>query len=350
MLWVDVRFRGLVFAGLVAVAVSPACKSSSSSGPLPDLDFQATDGVDATFDRNTILDDASFTDVEGVDVVLVRKFLHKTPYDSTSFLETYQSNGVQAADAIAVAARAYRINPLVFLVYAEITQGLVSATQYPFPPNRVEYVFQCGCLTPDNCLPELAGLDRQFECLARDLRKALDDIKANGTTVGGWGSNTTSTTLDGAKVTPTTDATAALYDHTPRLAEGGAGGMWLFWNVWQRYAAGIDYAGPIGGNGANGWIGDPCSADEQCGFDKAQCATNGYPGGVCTTPCTGDCPTQPDKPEAFCVDFPASMSGFCFEKCNPGAPACRDGYTCQNANKYKGTAADAQHVCLPPKT
>jgi hypothetical protein len=271
--------------------------------------------------------------------------LHKTPYDSTSFLETYQSNGVQAADAIARSSRAYRINPLVFLVYLEITQGLVGATEYPFPPNRVEYVFQCGCLTAVNCLPELAGLDHQMDCLARDLRKALDDVKANGSTVGGWGKDSPSTTLDGQKVTPSTDATAALYDHTPVVDEGSAGGMWIFWNVWQLYATGTNYAGPIGGNGAAGWIGDACMVDQQCGFDKGQCATDGYPGGACTTPCTGDCPSQPDKPAGVCVDFPASMQGFCFEKCNPGAPACRDMYSCQAVNTYKMAGTD--HVCLP---
>jgi hypothetical protein len=345
MLWEDVRVR-LLSAGffVLVAAASPSCKSSPSNGILPDADFQPTDGVDAQFDRNTILDDASFTDVEGLETIAIQKFLHKTPYDSTSFLETYQSNGLQAADAIARAARTYRINPLVFLVYAEITQGLVGAQEYPFPPNRVEYVFQCGCLTSDNCLPELAGLDRQLDCLGRQLRKSLTDLTANGTTVGGWGKDNTSVTLDGQKVTPANDATAALYDRTPVVAEGGGNGMWLFWNVWQKYAAGIQYAGPVGGGAASGWIGDPCSADEQCAFDKAQCALNGYPGGLCTAQCAGDCPTQPDKPVAVCVDFPSDNTGFCFEKCNPGAPACRDGYTCQSVRTYKGAGSD--HVCF----
>ncbi len=326
-------------------AAAPACKASSSSGILPDQDFKLADGVDAQFDRNTILDDASFTDVEGIDVVLIQKFLHKSPYDSTSFLETYQSNGVQAADAIARTARTYHINPLVFLVYAETTQGLVSAQQYPFPPNRVEYVFNCGCFGPDNCLPELAGFDRQIDCLGRNLRKALDDITANGTTAGGWGKDATSLTLDGQNVTPSTNATATLYDHTPVLAQGAAGGMWLFWNVWQNYASGIDYAGPIGGGGGAEWIGDPCTASEQCGFQSGTCATD-YPGGLCTTSCQGDCPTQPDKPVAFCVAFKAD-AGFCFEICNPGAPACRQGYSCINVARYKGNPGDTQHVCFP---
>src|SRR2546423_637920 len=122
MLWEDVRFRFLAIGFFVVTALASSCKSKSSSGVLRDEDTQKPEGVDTAFDRNTILDNASFADVEGLDVVVVRKFLHKTPYDSTSFLETYQSNGVQAADAIARSARTYRINPLVFLVFAEMMQ------------------------------------------------------------------------------------------------------------------------------------------------------------------------------------------------------------------------------------
>src|SRR5436305_8378819 len=130
----------VVVIGLFA-ALFPACSKSSDPGIYQDADFKLPDGFEGQFDRNTIMDDATFTDVEGVDVVIVRKYLHKTPYDRPSFLETYQSNGVAAADAITRAARTYNLNPLLFLVFAETTQGLLGAASYPFPPNRVEYVF-----------------------------------------------------------------------------------------------------------------------------------------------------------------------------------------------------------------
>ena len=342
-----VRGLGVIFVLGAALALAPACAKSADHGIFQDADFKPPKGQEAPFDRNNIVDTAAFTDVDGLDGTIVQKFLHKTAYDRPTFLETYQSNGVRASDAIARAARTYRINPLVFLVAAQATQGLLGEPEYPFPPERVEYVFRCGCLLADTCLPELAGFDRQVDCLGRQLRVALDQIGANEATAGGWGKDKTSTTLDNLKVTPTTEATAAVYDRIPRVAEGAPGGAWFYWNVWNVYAASIDYAGPIGGPGAGGWIGDRCASSSGCGFDKATCATN-YPGGLCTTACKGDCPAQPDKPASFCADFKTN-GGFCLTICNQGAPACREGYTCARLKRFGATdTGDSKFVCTLP--
>jgi hypothetical protein len=338
--------RFLVFAGVVGAAVV-SCSKTEDHGVLQDKDFQKPMGMEAPFDRNMIVDTAAFQDVDGLDGTIIQKFLHKNAYDRSSFLETYQSNGVTASDAIARAARTYRINPLVFLVEAEAREGLLGEVNYPFPPERVEYVFRCGCLQADNCLPELAGFDRQVDCLARSYRVALDQIAMNEATAAGWGKDKPSTTLDNQKVTPTTEATAAVYDQTPRVAEGSAGGSWIFWNIWNVYAAAIDYAGPISGAAGGGWIGDACVSTVGCGFDKATCATN-YPGGLCTVACKGDCPSQPDKPESFCADFKTS-GGFCLQVCNPGAPACRMGYVCARLKRAGATdTTDSKYVCTLP--
>lgn len=338
----------LLVASIASVALAPGCKSDPDHGVLQDADFEIPKGQEAPFDKNTIVDTAAFTDVDGLDVKVVQKFLHKNAYDRSSFLETYQSNGVTAADAIARASRTYRINPLVFLVEAEAREGLVGEVEYPFPPERVEYVFRCGCLEKDNCLPALAGFDRQVDCLGRAYRVALDAIAASEQTPAGWGKDKTSTTLDNVKVTPTTEATAAVYDHMPRVAEGAAGGAWLFWNVWNLYAGAIDYAGPIGGPSGGAWIGDQCISAAGCGFEKATCATN-YPGGLCTVSCKGDCPSQPDKPESFCADFKTN-GGFCLRVCNPNAPACRDGYMCSRLKRFGAAdTGDSKFVCTRPQ-
>jgi hypothetical protein len=342
------RLAGVAWLVLAAsLAFGAACAKTPGHGALQDKDFQVPTGVETAFDKNTIVDTAAFIDVAGIDGTQVQRFLHKTPYDRPSFLETYQSNGLRASDAIARAARTYGLNPLVFLVEAEATEGLLGEPEYPFPPERVEYVFRCGCLDANNCLPELAGFDRQVDCLGRTLRVALQSISTNGATAGGWGKDKTSTTLDNEKVTPTTEATAALYDLRPRVAANAQGGSWLFWNLWNVYAAGIDYAGPIGGGGTGGWIGDPCTSTAGCGVEGATCATN-YPGGLCTVPCKGDCPSQPDKPESFCADFKTN-GGFCLAVCNPGASACRDGYTCARLRRFGATAdTDSKFVCTLP--
>ncbi len=126
------------------------------------------------------------------------------------------------------------------------------------------------------------------------------------------------------------------------MNEGKAGGAWIFWNIYNTYALALDYAGPVGGVVGGGWIGDPCVTTAFCGIgDKQTCATN-YPEGLCTVPCDGSCPDQPDKPPAFCADF-KDNGGFCLPICNPNAPACRKGYKCVRL-KQRGSNG-SQFVC-----
>lgn len=345
------RGRLLVLRLLVLFAIATfalvSCSEEETGTVLQPLDTQKPEGIEAEFDRNTILEKDAFTDSAAIDVDQLEKFLGKTPYDRPSFLSTYQSNGVRAADAIARAARTYRINPIVFLVFAQTTQGLVGERNYPFPPERVEYVFGCGCLASGNCLPELAGFDRQVDCLGRQLRVALDEIAKSSQTASGWGPEIVSTTLDNQKVSPTNDATAAIYDRRPYVKEGEGGGSWIFWNVWNLYALALDYAGPLGGGGSGGWIGDACTSDQTCGYEGAICDTSPqYPDGLCSLPCTGTCPSQNDRPEAFCVAFPSG--GFCFQVCNLGDPACRDGYECKSVLRFEASSQnDSKPVCYP---
>ena len=325
-------------------ALAPACKEDpTEDGILPAKDFEPL-GEDIPFDRNVIVDADAFKDSTSLTVENVTRFLHRTPYLRPSFLETYQSNGVPAAEAIMRASRNYKLNPLVFLAFAEAKQGLVGAREYPFPPERVEYVFECGCLRKGACEPALAGFDRQLDCLGRQLRDALDAIAKNGTTPAGWGPEKTSTTLDNEKVTPVNDATAVVYDRFPRVNLGKAGGAWLIWNLWNVYAVGIEYGGPVGPSSGR-WIGDPCSDTAQCGYMNAICSTT-QKGGLCTASCTDTCPTpEPGRTEAFCADF-GKDGGFCLPICNLGAPDCRDGYQCKSVKRF-GSSAEQSPVCIP---
>ena len=347
------RGLGLLLVVGALLAFASACAKKQESGFFQEEDFRPPKGSEdrgaepVAFDRNNIIETAALVDSLALDATLVQKFMHRTPYDRPTFLETYQSNGVRASDAIARAARTYRINPLAFLVAAQGTQGLVGEVNYPFPPERVEYVFRCGCLQGADCLPELAGFDRQVDCLGRQLRVALDAISTTEQTAGGWGKDKTSITLDNLKVTPANEATAVIYDRSPRVAEGSAGGTWFFWNLFRVYAAGASYAGPVGGAAGGGWIGDACAASPTCSGigEGALCATGEYPGGLCTIKCTGDCPAGVDKPPSFCADF-KSNGGYCLEVCNLSAPSCREGYRCVTTKKFGSLAAsDSKPVC-----
>jgi hypothetical protein len=327
------------------VATAPlACSSSSApASPSPSYDLTPAAG---SFNPNEIVDLASFTDATGIVETDIQAFLEATPYGQTSFLSTYSSNGIRADDALMQAASRYTLNPLVFLVAAEQAQGLVSIPVYPADPSRVEYVFNCGCATAQaSCDPLQAGFDVQVDCLANQLRQSLDAVAASGHTAGGWGPGAASLTLDGVHVTPVDASTAALYEYTPEVDAGKTGGTWLFWNLWQKYAAALKYAGGGAVVSPTASIGDACTASGECGYAGGVCATN-YPGGLCTASCTGQCPTDPSGTLAFCADFQQEDTGYCLPECNPSASACRQGYSCVKVAQF-GDATSGQYVCSP---
>lgn len=320
--------------------------ASCSSGPSwvwPADDFQ---DEGATFDPNTLIDStASLTDPFSLPFATsVQSFLTQTPYGPESFLATYASNGVSASAAINNAATAYQLNPLLFLVRAEIDQALISQTTYPSPASRVEYAFGCGCdviPSPANpsprCDPAFAGFDKQVDCLGRTMRSYLDS--ACGTaqeTAGGWASGNPSTTADGVSVTPSNEATAALYQYAPLVDVGVQGGNWFFWNVYQVYANFTSYPGAIG----QSWIGDPCCGDATCPYAGGTCAVN-VPNGMCTAACstTTACPTDQNR-KAVCTNL--SGQGFCLFDCS--ADPCRQGFLCQTVAMIGGGSGLA---CLP---
>jgi len=193
------RHLAVAFAALAPLA--GCAKTATENTVLQSDDLKTSD---AQFDRNEIVPPGSFTDAQALDVPSIQHFLERTPYKRPSFLSTYQSNGVRAADAIANASIAHQINPLVILVRAQMEQGLLGAQFYPFPPARIEYVFGCGC--PGGglaCDANLAGFDRQADCLARRLRASLDEIAGPAQqTAGGWGPGKEAISLDGSRVTP----------------------------------------------------------------------------------------------------------------------------------------------------
>lgn len=321
-----VKLRVLAFVAFVAAACS-----SGPSWSWPQSDFAAQE-QSAPFDPNTIIDStASLTDPFSLpDEPSVQSFLAQTPYNGASFLATYASNGVSAAAAISNAANTYQINPLVFLVRAQVDQALISQTTYPSPAARVEYAFGCGCdevpspahPTP-RCDPLLAGFDKQVDCLARTMRSYLDAVCGTAQmTPGGWATNQTMTTIDGVSVTPSNEGTAALYQYSPLVLQNQTGGNWFFWNVWQIFANDIFYPGAY----QAAWVGDACCGDADCAYTGGVCAVN-VPGGMCTATCSkqSDCPTSQGR-DAVCANL--SGSGFCLFDCT--ADSCRPGYVCQS--------------------
>jgi hypothetical protein len=328
---------------LVGSALASACGSSPSPTAQQAMDLAPAKG--ATFDANEIVTEAAFTDGLAFGAREIEMFLSLTPYGGPSFLATYQSGGVLAEDAIATAAANYGINPLFFLVRAEVAGGLIGDPTYPPGlASQVEFVFGCGCTSPSTCDPSFAGLDKQVDCLGSALRTSLDQIAATGHTAGGWGPGIAAKTLDGVSVTPADASTAALYQYDPIVGQGKSDN-WLVWNVWQHYANAVMYmAPPDPVAGATAQIGDACFAASECAFASPICATGkGYPGGLCTSKCSGSCPGM----DAFCANF--TSSGFCLAVCNPTDPAsCRANYSCTLVSQFGGPSpTKSANVCTP---
>ncbi len=300
----------------------------------------------APFDPNDVISTGAIQDVYSIETAAVQEFLERTSYGRRpSFLATYQSNANRASEAIVRAARINGINPLVILVHAQIEKGLISSQVYPRDPSpaRVEYAFDCGCPGTGDCNKAMAGFDRQADCIAKRYRTALDQIAADRKTASGWGPAIESTTLDGVKVTPLNDATAAVYDVLPTVGRGERG-VWVFYNVWNMFAATMAYDGPLGGGSGQSWIGDACQTKGSCADQSFTCATD-YPGGMCTQSCSQSetCLNVAGKPQSTCIEFGPSK-GYCLRLCNPSANDCRTGFACQSA-LVAGTTKNAD-VCV----
>lgn len=293
---------------------------------------------------------ADFTDPTAVrDVATIQRFFEQTPYNSRSFLETYSSNGVSAAGAVLAAAVKYSINPIVLLVRLQMAQGLIGLDTYPDPYTRTEYVFQCGCDGQGTCVPEMAGLDRQLECLAARLRSYLQQINDSPEqlTYGGWGKDQPALTLDGVTVTPPDESTAALYQLDPVYGENSKRGAWLFYRIYALYIRALGYSNSIDPETSGAWIGEACTQASDCSsaIPNVRCLTD-QPGGYCTAPCADDgCPSNARKASAICADL-LSQGGGCVAACNPAAPNCRDGYVCAKIKLF-GTEQEVD-ACTKP--
>ena len=329
----------------LVVVVAAACKGSTP--PASSLPLLDTEPHGAAFNPNEIVPVGALSDFSALSATAIAKFLESTPYGGASFLSTYQSNGVAATASIASAAATYRINPIVLLTALEAKAGLIASSVYPSPPLAVDYVFGCGCSSPDVCDLSLAGIDVQVACYASALRDGLDEISATvgHQTAGGWGPGNTSTSLDGLEVTPKDASTAALYQVDPVVGTGKTGTS-LFENIWALYIGALHYdpASPVG-PGATALIGDPCVGADDCNVPNAVCANAaGYPGGLCTMSCTGSCPTQ----QSFCASF--ASDGFCLPLCSPtDSASCRTGYGCQLVDSF-GVDAGPEYVCAASKS
>jgi hypothetical protein len=108
------------------------------------------------------------------------------------------------------------------------------------------------------------------------------------------------------------------------------------------------YSGPLG------FIGSPCSEDEDCGYEGGLCLTEDFPDGMCSASCDQYCPDLDGHPVTFCVDgaglgAPGLEGGYCVSRCDFeyfSASGCRDAYGCQIEARL-GEPWTETFTCLP---
>jgi hypothetical protein len=212
----------------VGLALACVCSSACAEPDAPQMhpdDMLPRAGF--RFDKDTLLSDADMRDVTFARADAIQRSFDKTRYNQPSFLATYRSHGVLASQAVERSAKAHRISPRVLLVFSQLIGQLVSARSYPLPPSRVEYAFGCGCTMKETCEQSEGGYGEQVECLAKRLAASMTTLETGGATPSGYAVGKSTVTLDGARVTPSNAATAAVYDVLQDVSER-EGGAWLF--------------------------------------------------------------------------------------------------------------------------
>ncbi len=304
----------LPLAPLAALALfAPACEHTPAGrGDLgrhdEPADFEPVenekfDGPLETFDRDLLLDDAVFTNVDAVTTAAVQDLLAQSPYGRRSFLADEQVGGRPFSEVLVEVAAAHGLNPILLLTRLQVEQSLVSKSTRP-AAHAVDYALGCGCPGGGKaCDPKYRGLAAQLECGATTLRKHYDG-SANGT--GQWRAGSPRKTQDGITITPGNDATASLYAYTPWVLEQ-TGGNWLVWNVTRKYVSAlidrgawnageempeptdegscVDHCGSTSavpkGDGTACFCDEACIENGDCCDDFGQACEGGGGGGEC---------------------------------------------------------------------
>lgn len=355
------KFR--IWMATLLMVFSTACATDDFEGePTPheeDSDLIVTadsagkgDELSATFDKNFILSDTFFEDVQAVDGNDVQAFLEDSPYGNRSWLADERVNGVRAADLIVQAARAENINPILLLVRLQVEQALVSKTARP-SQTRINAALGCGCPDGRSCMAAYRGFDKQMTCGAEVHRKLFNASKDGGD----WSKGKRKRSLDPSWITPTNHATAALYGYTPWVLTG-RGGNWLVWNVSKKFIKHFSELGHYHTR-PTPWVGTACTTDLDCGFaDDGQLGfchdfvdTDGVTQGFCTLMCEGFCPDLQNKAPTFCVEV-VSGQGLCVSKADELNESCGEiaGTQATERDRFVGTSnasASTSLVCVP---
>ncbi len=201
-----------------------------------------------SFDKNYIISDTDMTNKNYLSAKGVREFLDS----KGSALADYKTKDVDGkdryvSDIISNVSKRYNLNPMLFLVLAQKESGAVTSSRVTASMDK--WILGFGYC--DSCTAKQAatykGIANQFDSAGWQFRnRYLTDLENRGTTRSGWGPGKTKVTADGVAVTPTNNATAALYTYNPWVgAYGGGSSRYgansLFSKLWQEWNPSITY-------------------------------------------------------------------------------------------------------------
>lgn len=180
-----------------------------------------------TYQKNFILTDHEFRDSDSLSLKGIQNFL----LEKGGVLKDYVTTDVSgetatAAEIIYDTAQTYDLNPKVLLVMAEKESSAITGTSLNsyIMDWTLGYAVCDGCSKDDPNVAKYAGLAKQFDAAGdRIANSYLADLEDHGSTISGWGPGIPKTTIDGIEVTPTNNATAALYTYNPCVGAYGGG-------------------------------------------------------------------------------------------------------------------------------
>jgi len=184
------------------------------------------------FTPNYVISDAEMTDAASMTKEQIQAFLDAYGTLGARSFEDVDGATKTSAQIIFDAAIRNRISPKVILVTLQKEQSLVDDTS----PKQSQLDWAMGYGICDSCNHETEAAQR-FRGFAKQVNSAtlqfvdgyMADLMAFGRTVAGYGPGV-SVAVDDIVLTPTNNATAALYTYTPHTH-----GNQNFSKLWQRW-------------------------------------------------------------------------------------------------------------------
>lgn len=180
------------------------------------------------FNPHLIITDAELTAYDTMSVGDIQKFL-EVNYSGLKSLKFPDTDGTErtSAEIIFATAREAQINPRYILVTLQKEQSLISTKR----PSQKQLDWATGFGICDDCSMDDPALQK-YKGFAQQVRRSANIMSFyRENAAQGWIKKANiSYPIDGASITPLSNATGFLYTYTPHIA--GNKNFWKLWNQW----------------------------------------------------------------------------------------------------------------------